>query len=533
MVITALTDNPFSDYGGIVGPTRFVGREEEIFAIENRILGTHYGNLAIMGLPRVGKSSLAWTAIMGKKDQLLREKTIPVFLTVGSFKTSTDLFKSMVARVHDELELLGMEERLQKLTQKITGSLYHHSLEPVEIVNLVEKYFRLLKRSGYKVILVLDEFDSTENHFDFTDFQTLRELSTKPETKVCLVTISRKTIQEIESINGAISNFYGTFSDIRLGLFNPKDMQLYWKRIEKYGIRINDVYKEKIEYFVGRHPFLLDLFNDETFKYEKLRLKRIDSGSHPDVDRKIQLELLHFFENMLDTLKKEKLVDKAIQLIVGPVYDVSAMDEEKLLRYQFIKKTAASDKQKLFGRMIGPQIEDAAYLCFSAYFSRLIEHQFVTNIDYWPLWAETERKIRNLIKTYLTSAYSSDWETEIRKKFEKNVEWTEKFTTLQTIRASNKKLFVDASDNLIDYTLTRNMYDLFISNAWGDFFEKVFQGNKKDWAKIFKFLSDIRNPMAHNNKEFISADQLATAKCYCDKILKRIGVWENAPDSLR
>lgn len=525
-----MTHNPFSDYGGIVDRARFVGREEEIFAIENRVLGPNYGNLAIMGLPRVGKSSLAWTAIIGKKEQLLREKTIPVFLTVGSFKTSTDLLKSMVARVHDELELLGMENRLEQLTQKVTDSLFRHPLEPVEIVNRVQKYFRLLKRSGYKTIVVLDEFDSTESHFDFTDFQTLRELSTMPETKVCLVTVSRKTIQEIESINGAISNFYGTFSDIRLGLFSRKDMQLYWKRIEEYGISVDEEYKEKIDYFVGAHPFLLDLFNDETFKYEILRYKKTGSGTLQDVDRKIQLELLHFFENMLDTLNKEKLVDKAIQLIVGPVYDVSAMDEEKLLRYQFIEKTAASDKEKLFGRMIGPQVENNAYMCFSNYFSRLFEHRFVTDIDYWPLWTETERKVRKLIKTYLAGAYPPDWEKEIRKKFEGDAAWSEKFRALEVIRASNKKLFADASDHLIDYTLTRNMYDLFISTAWSDFFEKIFQGNKKDWAKIFKFLSDIRNPMAHNNKEFISADQLATAKIYCDKIIKKIDSWENNPD---
>jgi hypothetical protein len=47
--------NPFSDYGGIVTESRFVGRKDEIQAIKNRLLGVSYGNLAIIGLPRIGK----------------------------------------------------------------------------------------------------------------------------------------------------------------------------------------------------------------------------------------------------------------------------------------------------------------------------------------------------------------------------------------------------------------------------------------------------------------------------------------------
>ena len=65
---TESLNNPFADFGSIVFGQRFVGREKELNAIAQRVLGDNYGNLAIMGLPRIGKSSLAWQGIMTKKE---------------------------------------------------------------------------------------------------------------------------------------------------------------------------------------------------------------------------------------------------------------------------------------------------------------------------------------------------------------------------------------------------------------------------------------------------------------------------------
>lgn len=84
---TQSLNNPFADYGKIIHGDRFIGRIPEIRAIEQRVIGREkYGNLAIMGLPRVGKTSLAWQAIMEKKDDLLAMSTIPIFVSVGNSK---------------------------------------------------------------------------------------------------------------------------------------------------------------------------------------------------------------------------------------------------------------------------------------------------------------------------------------------------------------------------------------------------------------------------------------------------------------
>jgi hypothetical protein len=75
MVIKTLnTQNPFSDHGQIIKSNRFAGRKGEIQMIHNRVLGEAFGNIAIMGMPRIGKSSLAWNALIPLKDELLSTK---------------------------------------------------------------------------------------------------------------------------------------------------------------------------------------------------------------------------------------------------------------------------------------------------------------------------------------------------------------------------------------------------------------------------------------------------------------------------
>ena len=76
--------NPFADYGSIVRGDRFVGRKKELNTIKQRVLGPNYGNLAIMGLPRIGKSSLAWEGILERKGegtlQIMKEDMVDTFI---------------------------------------------------------------------------------------------------------------------------------------------------------------------------------------------------------------------------------------------------------------------------------------------------------------------------------------------------------------------------------------------------------------------------------------------------------------------
>lgn len=513
---TQSLSNPFADYGKIIHGDRFIGRISEIRTIEQRVLGRKtYGNLAIMGLPRVGKTSLAWQAIMEKKEELLSISTIPVFVSVGNCKTSKDFYKTLVSLVNDEVEFICKDfqrfNKVNSIYQQLNGVN-----DDVEYSLLVQKYFKFLKRLGYKTIYILDEFDSVQGLFDVADFQMLRELSTSPDTDVCLVTCSRKTIKEIEALNGAISNFYNTFEDIRLAMYNNDDFKMYWSWVNKY-LKIDDEYKEKAEFYAGRHPFLLDFYNNYCFVSQDLNDDSIISN--------LRLEFLDQFSTIQDTLKNENLLDKAIQLVVGPVYDVDKILEERLLKFGFIKIVDNELKMNVLGRMMGATYQGHSYTCFSDYFTNVLERSVIEDIDYWPIWKETEKMVRSLIKTYLEERYGVDWETQIVADCGKNPNWVTSFELLKSTREKNLKLFPGASNHLVDYTLTRDMYNVFINTGWGAWFYQVFGADKKPWSAKFLFLAEVRNPMAHNNSEFISEEQKTLAATYCQEIKKAIIDW--------
>ena len=521
---TESLNNPFADFGSIVYGQRFVGRKKALDKISQRVLGENYGNLAIMGLPRIGKSSLVWQGIMTKKEDLQKKKIVPVFFQTGNCRDAKNFFVQIILSLHDEMQMTFDDEKYEKFASPIIKDI--HSLDDDSFQFIITKYFKVVKRLGYRPLYILDEFDSVQKIFDVAEFQLLRALSYEPDTKICLVTCSRKTIQEIEAKNGAISNFYGTFMDLRLGMFDNDDMNAYWNRMVPY-CDFTSAYKDKVEYYVGRHPYLLDLFNDYCYRTSTFNL---DDNSN-DFVAEIRLELWNQLKSIINTLEYENIFDKAIQLILGPVYNVTKIDEEKLLKYEFIRIIDNEQKMNILGRLVGAQIVQGSYVCFSDYYTLLLDQNYIANVDYWPLWRDTEKKMRELIKIYIRNTFSpADWETEIVAKIGSNdkftdSKWMEQFNRLKATRDIDRKLFPNASPDLIDYTLTGDLYKVFMAKAW-DWFGNVFPGQKKDWAPKFECLAVVRNPMAHNNSEFISQEQILKATEYCNEIIRTISEWE-------
>ena len=527
MVIKTLsTQNPFSDYGTIVKGNRFVGRKKEIEAIRNRVLGQNFGNIAIMGLPRIGKTSLVWNALMSIKDNLSASGNFVSLIYVGKITSSNDFFKQLVYQTIEDIELIEDSEMLNKL-KSIQQNIKLHENDKFEFTNLICKFYKILKRGQYRATYILDEFDSVKNIFSVADFQTLRQLSSQPETQICLITVSRRTIQEIEPENGAISNFYGIFSDLRLGVFSKKDINEYWNMVTSCGIEVTDEFMNSLQYLVGGHPFLMDLYNYEVFNI----LRKDPSITSKEISTKIlselKLNLFNNFENILNLLKDEGLYSKAIQLVLGPVYDVTTIDEQKLLKYEFIKLVDNNDKIKILKREIGVRRDNLnySYICFSDYFTELLILKF-DDIDYWPLWNQTEKAVREVIKDYITNNLGDNWEQAYLLKHEKSEGKQRGLQKLNSVRTDTKNKFGElASSHLVDYTFPRDMYDLFVSSDW-TWFEKVFGESKSEWGKRFNTLAEIRNPIAHNNSEFVSKEDLANAKKYCEIIIDKISQWK-------
>lgn len=517
-------NNPFSDYGNIIVGERFIGRKREIDTICNRVLGENYGNIAIMGLPRIGKSSLAWNALLKHKDKLATEHIMVLRVNIGEIDNSQHFFECLILNAIDELEEMLDDEIRKRLATIIDNlAITKHSIERN---NLIYRFFRLVKNTGIRLIYILDEFDNISKFFKLSDFQFLRELAINPDYKVCLVTISRRTIQELEPENGAISNFYGVFTDLRLGMFSNEDIDEYWKKFKDFDIKISDSYAQKVNYLVGHHPFLMDLVNFNVYNTISEDIVIIDENFINEIESELRLTLFTNFDSTLSLIKKENLYSKAFQLVLGPIFDVSTIDEQKLIKYQFIKKISKEQKEKLLCRNIGLVTSDNyAYICFSEYFTEYLNLKF-TETDFWPIWKELEKEMREVIKYCIKANIGEIWEDLYLKMHADKIWLNEAVKRLQTTRESSTRKFGTlASHHLIDYTFPRDMYDHFISPNW-EWFKVIFNtDNRREWGKKFNLLSDVRNPIAHSNSEFISENTLSEAKSYCEQIITKIHQW--------
>lgn len=522
-MVTQSLSNPFADYGTIVHGDRFIGRKEAILKIEKRVLGMTYGNLAIVGLPRVGKSSLAWHAIIDRREELEKINTIPIFYEVGSCTDSESFFRGMVYMLYDELVIKCNDKKCLDILSNIEQAL-KVSYEKAA----VQRFFKIIKRFGYKTIFIFDEFDSVQGFFSKADFQFLRELSYNPDTHLCLVTCSRKSIEDIEIKEGAISNFAGTFSDLRLGMFSDEDVKEYWAHFENVFAPTKK-YKDNIKFLTGNHPWLMDMLNSgmvgQTLSdnlFEQL-------GS-------TKLELMQALDDIVSTLGKEKLLNSAIQLVVGPLYNVDQKQIEKLLKYDFIKKVSVEYKTKLFsGMTVGPSWDNTAYKCVSDYSTLDLYRRYYANVPYGALWSETENLLRLAVKDFLKEKFSDSWEEDMTCDLTNNPPFKtfpiEKWKrNLQSLKDNRKRMIESfpnmAQGDIVDFTLTAQIFDIFIRPYWPWFNIHIFKGERDYWNSKFEFITKLRNPVAHNNLPINLQEDMKVATEHCKDICTAIREWQ-------
>jgi hypothetical protein len=283
-------------------------------------------------------------------------------------------------------------------------------------------------------------------------------------------------------------------------------VSLYWQRLKNLGISVSDTYIENIFIYSGNHPYLIDLINYSIFNKIEQTDINLDEILNSTLET-LKLKIYNEYESILKLMEQENLDKKLVQMIVGPNYDITQRDVEKLLKYSLVKST-----------------DYESFECFARYFEEYLSLKS-SEIDIWPLWAETEIELRSIIKEFLIDKYGEDW---VDKFVKGNPKKTKTIDELKFVMAKNIKSFGDkASTHLVDYTYPSHMMDCFIHSDW-KWFENIFGKQFSDWKPKFDLLSEIRNPLAHNNRAFLTPSKINNATGYCQEILMLIQKWKNS-----
>jgi len=486
-------ENPFSNYGKIVRGERFIGRRDSLRVIENRVIRPREpGNLAIIGDYRIGKSSLVYKGVIERKDELITRKLLPIRINLPNYDKAPTLFRSLVTQCFDEMEELGW---LTETIKHAAINVLQDELSWGEGYERIQRFFIKTHQAGYSILFILDEFDHARYLFkgDIQGFQGLRELSYNPECGVILITISRRTLRSIELQTKSISTFDLIFLKHYLTMFNDSDIQEYFARMSSVGITITPIMKERIDFYCGGHPYLMEMLGYEIV--EMFRDKReldIDQVAHS-----IEHLFLDQYDHMIDILKEDDRLSKILQILFGPVVDAKQVDADEFLKYGLIKPT-----------------ERGNYIAFSGHFQlylRLIERQ----VSLWPLWSETEIKMRRVITNKMLDQYGEQWIDKLEKT-RPNLKPI--FEECRVAQQREEKLFGSrASRNLVDFTYPQDLFTIIFAE-W-NIFKSIFGKDKNYWSQHAQLLAKIGNPLAHNRNEALYDYEKKQAEGYCEEIL--------------
>lgn len=492
-------ENPFVDYGKIVRGDRFIGRKKMIGVIENRIIRpVDPGNMAIIGMHRIGKSSLAYKTIMEQKERLIAKGVLPIWMGLSSYDQPANFFRSLVTEcVHEMEDLHWLSEQIRRLADR--------ALEADDPWDQIKRFFKKVREAGYGTLFVLDEFDRARLLFEGdTAFQRLRELADYPDYRFSLVLTSRRGIRDIEHEAGSGSPFHNIFQVQRLAMFGDEDLDAYFSQFSSIGMPISDDSRARVLFYCGAHPYLLEMLGCEMV--EKFRQNR-----EIDVDRAADAIIQSVFEHYDDAirlLQEEDTLNKLLQILLGPVIDVGQADVTALENYGLIKPS-----------------EQGRYVAYSEHFHAYLEMRERTAefaADLWPVWRDTEKALRRGITTILLANYGERWVERLEKA---HPQLKDIFERCRGARQKDERLFGNrASQNLLDFTYPQDLFAI-IFREWNNF-KDVFGVDKRYWEQRAALLAKIRNPLAHNRDESLREYERQIAEGYCNEILNALDVGE-------
>lgn len=497
-------DNIFK-VGDVVEGESLIGYEKFYQKLRRDIL-VNRGNLALVGLHRMGKTSL-----MKKLHKEVKHSVpsiIPIFINIQEFV--------------DEEEKFAFNSMLMYIANEIKDSLFRrcapnqcedfcYVFDKFEKIpfksNFFRQYFKALfeeiKSLDMHVLLSLDEFDVAEKIFKSNaDFELFRSLAS-PDFAVSLVFISRRRLYMIEKKNENNSTFHGSFPESPLIGFSDDDVKLFFETLERnYEIFLPSDQIERLKYYAGRSPYIYSAFCHEIVE------KKISGQKNFDADEiyKLVVSTVTNYANVLyDRLQTDGHLSKILGILFGPSLNVTQSDKDLLFFMGYL-----SDE---------PDAEDH-YQALSGYFTDDLHNKYSVD-NSWKNIIDVEKLMKSLVtdafptldNNLMTQAYSKVFGAE--KKFNHSL--------YKNFISNNLKVF-DRNSTLIEVLSLSDIF-VIIQFRWNEIFKKFFDCKVFEaYKEKFELCAKARNPLAHGHPEYLSKFQQYQVNVYCSEMSAEVEV---------
>ena len=486
--------NPHADFGGTVTGTRFIGREPELRTIGGRVFGAQaFGSIALIGLPRIGKTSLISEAIRREGLKVDGQRPVVVRADVGAFDSADGLFRYVLESLLEGIRSRQLGNEL--LERRVNETFAKSAIDFTSIRTI----FKSVRQLGARVVCVLDEFDAGRRVFKDTPelFHWLRELCSNPEFKAAVVLVAKRPLQEVARLAGYKSNYWANvLMTLPVRPFSDGEVATFFSNLDRECIFLDEGERGEMLNLTGGHPYLLDAFAYHAWEHVKQGGDISVGWIRSAFGKKIR----DYLQQVSTILEDGPMLSKVIQVLLGPQWDITEEDVDTL-------------------RDLGVLHDDNGTLRgFTASFEahvRLLER----NIDLWPLWRDTERVLRDVLERRLERTYGPAWPNEVGKlqpKLKPMIEACQERRSREQKTVGSR----NAESSLLAFGYPMDLYTLMGVN-WASLGEPLLGNDRQSWATKFSVLSKVRTPLAHNRAESVGDGERKQAEGICREILSR------------
>lgn len=501
--------NPFV-YGKPVCNISFFGRESILSLLWSRLISAVQPNsCSVVGETRIGKSSLKEQFLQNIYDQTTDKKVFVVDLDISSdFKTGTtiDFYRQLFGYLVEEMEAL---EGVDKLA---LARASESNISWSTMVRNIKKFLRSVRTAGILLLIVMDEFDYMERHFEFDPqgWNLLRSLAYDFDSPVVYLTLSRRPLNDIERDLRISSNFAGLFGEpIRLArLSREQAMSLIIEPVERQGKAWESHLPSLIFELTGGHPYMTQYICFHL--YEQLDQEQPLNNLTLDIlIAQFSERFSSLFEMLRDRLQRKDMFTTLLKVTYNAPIDTDIPKLEELVHLGYLD-----------------QLPDGVYQPFSPVFEQYLK-SFRFTEELWPTLGRVERALRRMIETRCREKFKERWLDIIAAKNKvpgKDYSIVDEWRWAQEKEQRNTAVSNAASLSIIDYSYIDQLRQLV--NQHNDLFYDLLgprnslqRGQVEDTLKL---LSGIRNPSAHFRP--ITSEAATKAHIACEFLLRIIPV---------
>ncbi|MBN1565094.1 MAG: hypothetical protein JXA10_14715 [Anaerolineae bacterium] len=329
MYASTKRQNPFTVGMPIEQPDYFVGRTYELNRIISRLKKDLMENTEIVGMYRVGKTSLLrqlrHTDVMKAHGLTPQNGFLGVYLNMQEFpgRSPHEFWGRLVEEIADTIMTMGRAVGPEmRPIQQLSQEEYERVAKDKSRANeSFERILRAMERQHVRFYLLCDEFDEVLQNkaMDLTFFNELR--SHLGKASFAMVTASRRPLLDLthsKDLHG--SPFFNVFVKLLLGSFTPEDQDEFFQRYEGYmGVPFTTDERHFIFEYGGRFPYYMQLIGDIiTHTYAELPDTTTPENRRVEIRNQFNQLAAPQFESMWQSLQKQEQ-DILLQLTGEPL----------------------------------------------------------------------------------------------------------------------------------------------------------------------------------------------------------------------